>query len=537
MRISCFTLQLMIFTAAVSAQQPGIILNLNPSTHAFPEGPISSKPVQIVSFAGKLLFAADDGTHGSELWISDGTSENTLLLKDINPGPTGSNISNFITFNGLLYFAADNGAAGKELWVSDGTEQGTHLVKDLRPGSGNSNPRNMAIAGGYLFFAATKSNGNPTLWQTDGTESGTNETSPGLSFTQGPSQLTELGGKLYFSGPDLELWVTDGTPSGTVRVKEISPTSSNSYINYMTALDGKIYFSAADDVSNKEPWVSDGTESGTVKLKEIDPDLFYGSDPWKFHLFKGKVYFSANSTLWRTDGTSAGTVLFKDITVFQASNDPGAFISNDEFLYFPANDGNNGFELWRSDGTPGGTAMVKNINTGSLSSAPEEFIFGSDNSLYFRAYTGNSDWELWKSDGSGPGTIRAADIRPGAEGAYPQALTWLNGELFFVADDGIHGRELWTFNTTTGTNSLVWSTALCKALPNPAHDFLQISITPSNREVDRVLLLNAAGTIVYESTEIIKGVHTIPVTALPAGMYVAQVIAGPHTQCVKVMIL
>ncbi|MBK8194547.1 MAG: T9SS type A sorting domain-containing protein [Lewinellaceae bacterium] len=537
MRISCFTLQLMIITTAVSAQQPVIIHDLNPTTHAFPEGAFSSKPVEIIPFAGKLIFAADDGSHGSELWISDGTPSGTLLLKDINPGTSGSSISGFIDFNGLLYFAANNGADGKELWVSDGTGAGTHLLKDLRPGSGNSNPRNMAIAGGHLFFAATKSNGNPALWQTDGTESGTIETDPGLSFSLSPGQLTELGGKLYFTGPDMELWVTDGSPGGTSRVKEISPSSSNSYITQMTALNGKLYFSAADEVSNKEPWVSDGTEAGTFKLKEIDPDPLYGSDPWKFHLFKDKVYFSANSTLWRTDGTLAGTAQFKNITVFMASNDPASFISDDMYLYFPANDGINGFELWRSDGTPVGTVMLKNINAGSLSSAPEELTLGGDSALYFRAYTGNSDWELWKSDGSGPGTIRLADIRPGMEGSYPQAFTFLDGELFFIADDGIHGRELWKLNTTTGTNALVWSTALCKVLPNPAHDFLQISITQPNREADRITLLNAAGSIVYESTEMIKGVHTIPVTALPAGMYVAQIIAGTYIQCIKVMIL
>ncbi|MFN8623617.1 MAG: ELWxxDGT repeat protein [Chloroflexota bacterium] len=33
------------------------------------------------------MFAADDGIHGFELWVSDGTAAGTKLVKDINPQP------------------------------------------------------------------------------------------------------------------------------------------------------------------------------------------------------------------------------------------------------------------------------------------------------------------------------------------------------------------------------------------------------------------------------------------------------------------
>ena len=41
-----------------------------------------------------LFFTADDGTNGRELWISDGTTAGTVMLKDINPGAAGSSPSN-----------------------------------------------------------------------------------------------------------------------------------------------------------------------------------------------------------------------------------------------------------------------------------------------------------------------------------------------------------------------------------------------------------------------------------------------------------
>src|SRR6516164_4920736 len=48
--------------------------------------PNQSQPNHFVALGNKLIFEATDGTHGRELWITDGTSSGTRLLKDINPG-------------------------------------------------------------------------------------------------------------------------------------------------------------------------------------------------------------------------------------------------------------------------------------------------------------------------------------------------------------------------------------------------------------------------------------------------------------------
>ena len=53
------------------------------------------------------------------------------MVEDINPGSSDSDPSDLTNVNGELYFAADDGTHGEELWKSDGTPGGTEMVKDI----------------------------------------------------------------------------------------------------------------------------------------------------------------------------------------------------------------------------------------------------------------------------------------------------------------------------------------------------------------------------------------------------------------------
>lgn len=90
-----------------------------------------SGDVKLYSYNNQLIFAANDGTYGKEIWKSDGTIAGTSLLKDIAPN-TGSSISNdfkILTLdNGKFYFIANTGTS-YNLFESDGTTAGTNPMR------------------------------------------------------------------------------------------------------------------------------------------------------------------------------------------------------------------------------------------------------------------------------------------------------------------------------------------------------------------------------------------------------------------------
>jgi ELWxxDGT repeat protein len=323
--------------------------------------PNSSYPSDIVVLSnGQAIFRAEDATHGIELWTTDGTSAGTMLLKDIATGanagghPNDSYPENFaVLANGRAVFQARDATHGAELWITDGTSAGTMLVKDIAPGDlsngipNGSYPRDFAVLpNGRAVFTAEESHDNRELWVTDGTGPGTmllkDISANGEMRLFG---LTVIDANVYFWANDgvngAEPWVTDGTSANTKLVADInnsgdsSPTaeSSSQFIKF----GDQVYFQANNGINGMEIWSTSPLLGGA----RIVADIWPGSDG-----SMGIVYVISSCRCER------------------AKN----FVSLNGRLIFWANDGSSGSQLWAMGDFPSPPQNVV-VDSVTLSSA------------------------------------------------------------------------------------------------------------------------------------------------------------------------
>lgn len=474
------------------------VKDINPGANA-------SNPHNLINVNGMLYFSADNGTNGSELWKSDGTAVGTVMVKDIASG-TASSFDGSGPYAALavvgtsLYFSANDRVNGDELWKSDGTTAGTVRVGHSGT-SANFTPRNLTNVGGTLYFTAQTDETGMEIWKSDGTAAGTNVYRDVISgaASSNTSKLKNLNGVLYYTVNDgvkgTELWRHD-VVANTAVIDDVNRGTRSSNAHDFVTAGNYVYFvttvrRADSTIEREELWRCALNGTGRTLLRTVQPDLLGNS--WGFQSltnFQGNLYFTAfesniGTELWKSDGTVAGTVRLKDINtggVNGVESWPSSLTVAGNTLFFSALDA-NGRELWKTDGTAAGTVMVKDIAAGAAETIQRDAPFTVIGStIYFIANDGTTGFELWKSDGTAAGTTLVKDINPGAANAVPHApsagfpvqFVSIGNLIYFSADDGIHGFELWQSDGTTAGTSMV-----ADLQAGAAHSFIT-SLTNAN---------------------------------------------------------
>lgn len=510
------------------AQTPRLVKDINP-------GVSSSSPSELQEWGGALFCFARTANEGTEPWLSDGTDAGTQLLLDINPGSASSISSTQLlrettAFGGWLYFLADDGTHGLELWRTDGSSVGTSLFFDFEPGSGGSSPQLMVL-GNQLFISAYTASTGRELWVSDGNASGTQlfadlypgpdsgiffareqdgvlfmsaqdgvhglepwicdgtlaglkmlaDINPGTGNGYTSALSAAWGGEIFFTAQDggvsgRELWATDKTPAGTRMVLDINPGSADSfpYLLRTAQLSTGLLFIAETDANGIEPWISDGTAQGTSLLMDVEPGPS-DSDTRIVDLGPAQTMFRATTSAsgreaYVTDGTTSGTSLV-DLVPGQAWGVIGSLTKAEDKAYFRGRDASGNRDIGVSDGTVAGTRLLGNLPEINFSAGNDPLAVEDKVFFIWNVFTGYSDGtteftnllQRHPTDSNMDGVLEAARV----------------GDLVFFKSSNdsqkIYGRELWVIDADFDSDGVmtpfdglnVLSSCFCDGLDAP----------------------------------------------------------------------
>lgn len=366
-----------------------------------------------------VFFQVNDGQHGTEIWKTDGTPQGTQLLKDINPDNNGSQefpgYTEMFLLGTALLFQADDGIHGRELWRTDGTSAGTMMVKDIHAGDSGSVENDMIVFNNKLFFTVfpgAAEGREVELWSSDGTGPGTQKVlafPPGVDYCDVAlyNAIVFPGRLLFvFSADDTdELWTTGGTANTTQKLQSFGNGYRVSLFNNWEGgfstqnkppYNGKVFFSTKDENDgNSQLWITDGTAGGTTVVKAINSwnySYLYGAT--RFFFWADHLLSADSLSLNKTDGTAAGTMAVQSFP-----SPPDTYKGDYPFLLFAY----NGEAYYAANDLAGGSLFNDLYRTGTGGSVPPTTY----------TFIGNGSWDTpsnWQNNLVPPANLTSGEI-------------------------------------------------------------------------------------------------------------------------------
>ena len=258
------------YYAPVDVEYEYLPENLFDPNYGFTTNSASSFPRELTSFANNLVFVANDGFSGFELWTVSAQGDNLRQIADLSQGNTSSSPEQLTVVGDRIYFTANIGderklwsttsaldrpslvegagddpkhltnidgklyfsaksELGRELWVANGNN--ATLVADIKPGSGSSSPKDFTIINhwinqkieNFLYFSADGGERGVELWSL---QLSSNDSKPQREadiysgpYSSEPRQLINAEQNLFFTANDgecgRELWTLGATIIGS----------------------------------------------------------------------------------------------------------------------------------------------------------------------------------------------------------------------------------------------------------------------------------------------------------------------------------
>lgn len=333
------------------------------------------------------------------------------------------------------------------------------IISDLNTGSNSSSPGWMTLYKNNIVLYADNGVKGNELWKCDTSLHLVADINPGTASSGAfiaDRRMAVLDTVLYFAadngadGSELYMWNNLSAP---VLAYDINPGAAGSDINELVAFNGKIFFSNADVANGSELWAYNPSNNSIKRY-----DILIGpvsSSPHNFTVYKGQLYFAATGSssgteLYRYDPANDTVTLAADIYTGGVSSDPQSFVVIGDTLYFSATSGGKGRELCSFDSVNAKVLTDVNPNTGDgmpLGSGGQLFIATMGGNIYFAGDDGIAGIQLYKYNRSS-GTASLVYKVNNMTTSSANNFMVMNNKLYFSANDGVHGDELWMYDGT-----------------------------------------------------------------------------------------
>ncbi|MEE9430759.1 MAG: hypothetical protein V3V16_06935, partial [Melioribacteraceae bacterium] len=250
----------------------------------------------------------------------------------------------------------------------------------------------------------------------------------------------------------LGLVFTDGTNENTKFLVEPNSNLGNIVFNsgLKTEYHFKNFFSMHTEVGFVFALINRAEETTLFSMSAGDTELPDEPSATLSLEIGNELWAGAEFTVW-----------------FNKRSNMEAWSNNVISLFSYAPDGKN-FELWKTDGTNDGTVLVKEIRPGTETSWPSKFTVVLEDpsiawaaqpkplsaALFFTADDGTNGIELWVTDATEAGTHMVKNINTTGN-SFPYALTAMNNKLYFVGATNTENSELWVSDGTEAGTMMI----------------------------------------------------------------------------------